>query len=496
MKDSVMVQHLRVSTVSRQEPRQSNDLWADRGNVPVMSSPVGSHPSRGNIQQSIEALRDTSTFLFVTELSSSSAQPTDGSLNPAGRGRPGRRPINRLQRSFLIEKGLAGADLKKELTLGGRVNVKDLDGGSWMSPSVVLRRLTVTIGGFKIELLPGPSYAEAMDAAAQSAYLDGVTCGPDVGFNVLPDDNVTIHNVAVSVPVPESTAEVNAKDSCSADDPALAPGPYVNPNDVQSANGTETESPGVQETKPNGDSNPHKAKEGKQAQSDEKNVNTKTDGKVKSLKSPLRSAKSKDLVASEPNHAEKRQKETHDVPAATTQREDVHKTKVLKEKKDVLTLKRPAENTHGDPATKVQKVQKSADDKAKPKLPSSPGPLTKKSQSLSSRSDQQSPAKHLPPHSSAKAESAHATQNRPVHATRVPDEGGQEKSKVKKPEKILQKQKSKSSRSISVEEPQLFVPDNAPVSKKEPSEEQPANSETVWDGNNCCGLCKKHHNNM
>lgn len=262
------------------------------------------------------------------------------------------------------------------------------------------------------------------------------------------------------------------------------------------------ESPSVQETKPNGDSSPHKAKEGKPAQSDEKLASTKTDGKLKPFKSPLRSSKSKDLAASESNHAVKRQKEAEDVPSAGIQREDVHKTKVLKEKKDVSTMKRPAENTHGDPAAKVQKVQKSAEDKAKPKLPSSPGPLTKKTHPLGSRTEPQSPAKHPHPHSGAKAESAHGQHaahtmhNRPVQATRTPDEGGQEKSKVKKPEKILQKQKSKSSRSISVEEPQLFVPDNAPVTKKEASEEQPANSETVWDGNNCCGLCKKHHNNM
>lgn len=406
--------------------------------------------------------------------------------------------MNRLQKSFLIEKGIAGTDLKKELTLGGRVNVNDLDGGSWMNPSVVLRRLTVTIGGFKIELLPGPSYAEAMDVGP-SAYLDGVTCGPDVGFNVLSDDNITIQNVAAVVP--ESVAEVDVKESSSAADPALTPGPYVNPNDVQSSNGTETESPGVQETKPNGDSSPRtetkmpgKEKEDKQAQSDEKNVSTKTDGGLKPSKSPLKSAKSKDLDTSEPNDTLKRQKEMHDVPSAAIQREDVHKTKVLKEKKDVSTLKRPAENTHGgDPATKVQKVQKSGDDKAKPKLPSSPGPLAKRSHSLGSRANQQSPAKHVHPHNSGKAESAHAMHNRPVQAAKDPDE---EKSKVKKPEKILQKQKSKSSRSISVEEPQLFVPDNAPVTKKEPSEEQPANSEAAWDGNNCCGLCKKHHNNM
>lgn len=508
MEVSVMVQHPRVSAVSRQEPRQPNDLWAGRGNVPVMSSPVGSHSSKllssPNGNSKFRCDKTSLPFLVDTEHSSSSPQPTNRCLNPSGRGRPGRRPMNRPQKSFLIEKGTAGSDLKKELSLGGRVNVNDLDGGSWMNPSVVLRRLTVTIGGFKIELLPGPSYAEAADAG-QSAYLDGVTCGPDVGFNVLSDDNITIQNVSVAaaatvVVVPESVAEVDVKESNSADDPALAPGPYVNPNDVQSSNGTETESPGVQETKPNGDSSPPmetktpgKAKEDKQAQGDEKNVSTKTDGRLKASKSPLKSAKNKDLVPSEANNTLKQQKETHDVPAAAIQREDVNKMKVLKDKKDVSTLKRPAENTHGDPATKVQKVQKSGDDKAKPRLPSSPGPPAKKTPPLGGRADQQSPAKHVHPHNSAKAESAHATHNRPVQAAKVSDE---EKSKVKKPEKILQKQKSKSSRSISVEEPQLFVPDNAPVTKKEPSEEQPANSETVWDGNNCCGLCKKHHNNM
>lgn len=367
--------------------------------------------------------------------------------------------------------------------------MKDLDGGSWMNPSVVLRRLTVTIGGFKIELLPGPSYAEAMDVA-QSAYVEGVTCGPDVGFNVRSDDNVVVQTAAAAAAatvLPESMAEVAVKDRCPTDDLALAPGPYVNPNDVQSANGTETESPSAQETKPNGDSSASKAKEGKQPQSDDK-----TDGKLKSFKSPLKSAKSKELVASEPNHSMKWQKETHDVPSTAIQREDVHKTKVSKEKKDVSTLKRPAENPHSDPATKVQRVQKSADDKPKPKLPSSPGPLTKKTHSLGL----QSPAKHLNPHNSAKAEAVHAAHNRPVQAAKAPEEGGQDMSKAKKLEKMVQKQRSKSSRSISVEEPQLFVPDNAPVTKKEPSEEQPANSETAWDGNNCCGLCKKHHNNM
>lgn len=362
-----------------------------------------------------------------------------------------------------------------------------------MNPSVVLRRLTVTIGGFKIELLPGPSYSETVEVG-QSAYLDSVTCGPDVGFNVLSDDNITIQNVAAAV--------ATVAPERSSDDSALAPGPYVNPNDVQSSNGTTAESLSVR-TKPNSDSSPSvetkadvKANEDKQAQSDEKNVSNKTDGKLKAVKSPLKAAKGKDLVTSEPNNTVKRQKETANVPSAAIQKEDLHKMKVLKEKKDISTLKRPVENIHSEPAAKVQKVQKLGDDKAKPKLPSSPTPLAKKTHSLGSRPDQPSPAKHVSPHNSTKAENAAATHSRPLQATKAVDEGGQEKLKVKKLEKILQKQRSKSSRSISVEEPQLFVPDNAPVAKKESSEEQPANSETAWDGNNCCGLCKKHHNNM
>lgn len=51
MKVPVTVQHPRVSTVSHQKPRQSNDLWAGRGNVPVMSRPVGSHQSGGFYHQ-------------------------------------------------------------------------------------------------------------------------------------------------------------------------------------------------------------------------------------------------------------------------------------------------------------------------------------------------------------------------------------------------------------------------------------------------------------
>lgn len=428
------------------------------------------------------------------------------------RGRPGRKPANRLQKSFLIEKGIKGAQLKKELTLGGRINVNDLDGGFWLNPSVVLRRLTVTIGGFRIELLPGPSYAQNVETSQSAYFDDGLSYGAGVGFAVLPDDADNVQN-----PKPENVAEMDLTENSSADDPALGLGPYVNPNDVQSSNGTLIGSACVQETKldnqsaeSSGKQKPvSKGKEDiKQPQSNENNVKTvsnKTDGKVKQqivAKSPLNtkqgptSNKNKDLVSGKPNNMIKGQKVAQNMPSTVIQKEDLHKIKSLKEKKDIAPLKRPAESTQSEHATKMQKLQVSGDGKVKPKLPSTPSSSAKKIPSSGSRVDQQGPIKHIYPHNSSKVETAHQAHSRPGHPLKTPDEGGLEKPKVKKPEKILQRQKSKNARSISVDEPQLFIPDNAPVVKKEPAEEQPANSETIWDGNNCCGLCKKHHNNM
>lgn len=441
---------------------------------------------------------------------SSGPQPANTSSNTAARGRPGRKPLNRLQKSFRIDKGVKGAQLKKELTLGGRVNVKHLDGGVWLNPSVVLRRLTVTIGGFKIELLPGPSYTHNVDMS-QSAVLDGdLSYGRGVEVAVLPDNAVSAQN-----PTAVNTAEVAVTEKSSAGDAAQALGPYVNPNDVQTSNGTLVESACTQETKLDNQIVPEKQKQVskgqddmKQPQSNENNttaVSNKNDGKekqqsvaktlLKSKQGPI-SNKSKDLVLAKPNNTIKGQKLSPSTPSAIIQREDPHKMKSLKEKKDIAPLKRPAENTQSEHATKMQKVQGSGDGKTKPKSPISPSSAVKKIPSLGTRIDQQGPTKPNHPQNSSKVETTHPAQSRPVYPVKTPDEGGQEKTKLKKPEKILQRQKSKTARSISVDEPQLFIPDNAPVVKKETAEEQPANSETAWDGNNCCGLCKKHHNNM
>uniref|UniRef100_A0A8C9T508 PHD finger protein 3 n=1 Tax=Scleropages formosus TaxID=113540 RepID=A0A8C9T508_SCLFO len=90
-----------------------------------------------------------------------------------------------------------------------------------------------------------------------------------------------------------------------------------------------------------------------------------------------------------------------------------------------------------------------------------------------------------------------ATMAKPVHPpSQLSEEDDQEKLKAKKLEKVMQRQRSKSTRSLSLDEPQLFIPDNAPVVKKEAHEaEDAAESEAVWDPSKHCGFCKKPHSN-
>lgn len=436
-------------------------------------------------------------------------QQPNKSTNTMLRGRPARKPANRPRKSFLIEKGVKGAQLKRELTVGGRININDLDGGLWLRPTVVLKRLTVTIGGFKIELLPGPSYTQTVDTSQATCFEEGFTYGGDIGFAILPDDTVNIQN-----PKPENVAEMNVTEKNSAEDAALGLGPYVNPNDVQTSNGTLIGSPCTQETKLDNQSAPGTQKpvsqgeDGiKQTQSSENNTTTvtnKTNDKERQqivvktlLKSKQGPTLNKDFVSCQTTNIVKEHKSSQNMPSKILQRGDMHKTKSVKEKQDIAPVKRPAENTQSEHATKVQKMQGTGDSKVKPKLPNASSSVVKKTPTSYSRAgDQQGPTKHTTPHNSSKVETAHPVHSLPANSLKTCEEGGQEKSKLKKLEKVLQRQKSKNARSISVDEPQLFIPDNAPVVKKETTEDQPTNSEIVWDGNNCCGLCKKHHNNM
>uniref|UniRef100_A0A667YMX8 PHD finger protein 3 n=1 Tax=Myripristis murdjan TaxID=586833 RepID=A0A667YMX8_9TELE len=217
--------------------------------------------------------------------------------------------------------------------------------------------------------------------------------------------------------------------------------------------------------------------------------------KVLKSKQGLTSVKNKDAVPERPSSTVKGTKVSQNISSKCIQRGDMQNMKSLKEKKGITPLKRHVESAQTERATKVLKTQDAGPQSVKPKSPGTSIAVVKKTLSSDSRpSEQQGPTKHTHSHVSPKPESAHLTHG-PGHSSKTPEEGGQEKPKVKKPEKILQRQKSKNARSVSVDEPQLFVPDNAPVVKKETAEEQPANTETVWDGNNSCGLCKKHHNN-
>ncbi|MBN3320822.1 PHF3 protein, partial [Atractosteus spatula] len=74
------------------------------------------------------------------------------------------------------------------------------------------------------------------------------------------------------------------------------------------------------------------------------------------------------------------------------------------------------------------------------------------------------------------------------------DDDDRDKPKVKRAEKGLHRQR-RSSRSLSLDEPPLFIPDNAPAVKKEGPEDDSTDSEALWDPSKHCGLCKKPHNN-
>ncbi|XP_076020173.1 PHD finger protein 3 [Genypterus blacodes] len=458
--------------------------------------------------------------------------PAKTSAGVVLRGRTRSRPGTWQPKSFLIEKGVQGSQLKKELTLGGRVNVHDLEGGFWLNPTVELRRLTVTIGGFRIELLPGPSYAENADTSQLPCLEDGFSYAGDIEFTMLHEGTVSVQNS-----VSENAAQLDVVEKCGANDAPLGLGPYVNPNDVQTANGTVMNTSEEAKLEGEDDNSKHKivsstetdgAKQQLNTENTAASVSNKTDSKEKEEagakkllkpKQEMTPNKNKGSDLCRPSSTIKGHKVSLNMPPKVIEKVELNNMKALKAVK-VAVLKRPAENSQGEHATKVQRVQDAGQSKEKPKLP------LKKTVSSGSRSgDQQAPSKpppvhvaspskcpppsHLAPKAEAvhpppsrpapapKAEAVHPPPSRPGPSPKAPEDGVQvaEKPKPKKPEKILLKPKSKNVRSISVDEPQLFIPDNAPVVKKEAADEA-ANSDSAWDGNNCCGLCKKHHNNM
>ncbi|XP_041107613.1 PHD finger protein 3-like [Polyodon spathula] len=75
------------------------------------------------------------------------------------------------------------------------------------------------------------------------------------------------------------------------------------------------------------------------------------------------------------------------------------------------------------------------------------------------------------------------------------EEDDGEKHTLKKNEKGLYRQRI-SSRGLSLNEPPLFIPDNAPAVKKDaPEDGASIDNEVVWDPSKNCGFCKKPHSN-
>ncbi|XP_019901916.3 PHD finger protein 3 isoform X1 [Esox lucius] len=468
----------------------------------------------------------------------------------AGRGssnnrKPPGKPGRPRKKSILIEKITSAEELWRELDQGGgRVNVNDLDLGPSMNPSVVLQRLTVTFGGFKIELLPGPSFtAFTSPDTADASYEDDSLYGGEMEYTMVQEEPLHVRS-----PTPGSVGGVGAAQlfvKCCADDMPLGLGPYVNPNDVQASNGALPGNPCLAEPK-NGDQSDSQNQDLEEARKEacskevspqhlrKNNVPITNNNKCGVEKRPpakklqpklklgtLASAKNKHLVPGRPNLGKgPKGTQQHALGKKINQRGNLHNMDEAKAKQVIVSLKRRGERYPDKSNPKIQRKQDGRPVKLKPRLPdrahgspvkkllpftkSPPGmqqgmvPVTKPSAPHVAEAQPQpqfgwTPCKPC------------SSQKETPEKEEVVAEEEQDKPRGKKPDKAIQKQRSRNaSRSISVEEPQLFIPDNAPVVKKETSEEEqakepvkePANSETAaWDPAKSCGLCKKLHTN-
>ncbi|KAM6184550.1 PHD finger protein 3 isoform 2-T2 [Rhynchocyon petersi] len=71
----------------------------------------------------------------------------------------------------------------------------------------------------------------------------------------------------------------------------------------------------------------------------------------------------------------------------------------------------------------------------------------------------------------------------------------EEKLKLKKPEKNLQPRQRRSSKSFSLDEPPLFIPDNITVKREGSEHSSSFESKYMWTPSKQCGFCKKPHGN-
>lgn len=413
------------------------------------------------------------------------------------RGAPGRRigPQRRAAQKNQDQEATSerdeSLDKKREALLSRRFKVHEVD--SSMNPVVVLRRLTVTVGGYKIELLPGPSqtFGSFNASALQSlGFQDDSMIADGIGLNLEQNQNANTENMDNFTP--DVVGEVSVGQP-SSDDMPMDFGPYVNPNEVQEANSTmlkptvENAAPG--ETKTNDQIKSHKPSAHKSLNKNGTAVLPAVK-KVLKHKPTLSGVKNKQSHPGRPSLLQNKSLHPKDKKMHVGQPENLqsHKGKPAK-----VGLKRP-----GGPLTpQPSKVQKTQDGhpvhpNVSPPVPASPT-VSRKPSSDSGPSVKPVLNKSQQPKKPQNPPTPVNKTNPPVTNSQADEEP--EKMKIKKPEKIQQRHKSRNSRSISIDEPQLFIPDNAPVVKKEAEGEPPAENDAVWDPSKHCGLCKKPHNN-
>lgn len=370
---------------------------------------------------------------------------------------------------------------KREDLLSCRFNVHEVDPS--MNPVVVLRRLTVTVGGYKIELLPGPSHTSGSintDTLQSLSFQDNAMTTESNGFNLGQTQAFDVHAA------PEAVEELNVIEH----EMPMDLGPYVNPNEVQHTNGaTETST----DTKAVDQNNAEKESDEKS----ERKVVKADKNTAKNLPKPNQPPGiSKNKHLSRSGNLQKGSK-LHKPQEKKVQKATAENQQPIKDKPNSIGLNQPALSLKTKLAVKPQKEQ--VCDPVKHNVNPSVRPPTVNKKMSSDFSPGTKAANNKSPSSVKKPQNPSPAGNKPSQSVKDdPAEEEQEKTKIKKTEKMMQRQRSRSSKSISIDEPELFIPDNAPVVKKGPAEGEPApasESETAWDSSKQCGFCNKPHSN-
>nr|XP_023700510.1 PHD finger protein 3 isoform X2 [Paramormyrops kingsleyae]XP_023700511.1 PHD finger protein 3 isoform X2 [Paramormyrops kingsleyae] len=406
-----------------------------------------------------------------------------------------------------------------------------------MNPVVVLRRLTVTVGGYKIELLPGPSKSpstSAPGAIPSQVVSDASGSVEGVNLSAAQDGAVTMADGKVV----EHLTSVQDVGKCGTAEAPAELGPCVNPNEVQEGSNvllstshqamdvctaeTEANNPSDLQQPDSGS-----VKEPKGINSGESESRTCSDAnksvlldtaagkdgqdqkppahKQLKLKQSPASPKKKTL---EPSTSKRAGGEPKTPQPKNMARGDIQDMQAIKGKSVVMGAKRRTEHLQTYPPSKMPRVpgKRLAKPDVGPKLSSPFHPVVKRllPGTVSADGSQKrhpgtqagnSKSPHLP--FGPKPAHPQVAVAKPAHLLREPSEDDdQEKFRAKKqPEKASQRPRSKSGRSLSVDEPPLFIPDNAPLLKKEAAEEELAEGETIWDPSKHCGFCRKPHSN-